>query len=78
MTNKIRKALDVRLASNHFETVITMKKTGKEFDITQLLNKKILVYTDKGYNEEGEVIWNTKVGVFKDTYAVAKFIESQI
>ena len=64
-----------RMALNHSDIIITMKKTGREYNIFQLRNNKIMVYTDRAMNENEETIWKTQVGVFKDIWEVSKFIE---
>lgn len=74
---KIRKALGTRLALNHFNITITMKNTGTEFNITTTKGRIYLVYTDKGFNENGEVIWNTRVGWFPSLWDVAEYIATQ-
>lgn len=70
----ICKEIGRRLVNNNFETTVKMKRDGKEFNITVLHGKKIAVYTDRGVNQYGETIWNKKVGIFPNTFAVAEFI----
>ena len=75
MTRIIAKELSRMLAENHFDIIVKIKKTGNEFNIVKLLSKKIVVFTDKGTNEDGETVWATKVGVFNSIHEVAMFIE---
>ena len=75
-TRKIARELDTRLVNNHMETTITMKRSGNEYSIVKLSGHNgVMVFTDKGTNESGETIWTTKIGVFKDTYKLARYIE---
>lgn len=73
-TRKIAKEIDRRLVDNHIEITITMKRSGEEYSIVQFLSHELMVHTGRGTNEIGETIWNTKVGVFKDSYKLARYI----